>query len=480
MAEETKKEQKKVKKEKKKIVPNKTPMPEQPPEIRIHNFDEVPRGYSAEQAMSEAQRCIQCAKPGCTHACPVEINVPAFLAKVAEGDFQAAVNVIKETNSLPAITGRVCPQENQCEGGCVLCKRFESVSIGRLERFVADWEAKHGTPSIPDIPEWTGKKVAVVGSGPAGLTAAADLAKLGHHVTIFEALHEAGGVLIYGIPEFRLPKSIVRREIDYICEMGVKLVKDFVVGSSATVDELLAEFDAIFLGTGAGLPWFPSIPGENLNGVYSANEYLTRANLMKAYKAAEDGRGTPIGYGDTVVTIGAGNVAMDSARTARRMGAKRSIIMYRRSKDEMPARAEEIHHAEEEGIEFMMLTSPVAIHGENQVESIECIKNELGEPDASGRRRPVAVEGSNFTVPADLVIIAIGQSPSPLVPKSTPDLEIGRKKNIVVQDTTMKTSKEGVFAGGDAATGGATVILAMGQGKQAARAIDEYLTTGEW
>jgi len=464
---------------KKQIIPKKTPMPEQPPEERIHNYNEVPYGYTPEQAMAEARRCLECAKPSCMQGCPVNINIPAFLKLTAEGDFRGAINVIKETNALPAITGRVCPQETQCEGQCALCKKYESVAVGRLERFVADWEAAQGSLPVPDLPSPTGKKVAVVGSGPAGLTVAADLARLGHHVTIFEALHEAGGVLVYGIPEFRLPKAIVRREVEYVCSMGAKLVKDFVVGNAATVDELLEEFDAVFLGTGAGLPWFLGIPGENLGGVYSANEYLTRANLMKAYRFPE--YDTPIARGQRVVTIGGGNVAMDSARTALRLGAQESIIVYRRSHAEMPARAEEIHHAEQEGIQFHLLTTPVAFHGENgRVREIECIKNELGEPDASGRRRPVPVQGSNFRIPIDIVVIAVGQSPSPLIPKTTPDLKLAKHGGVTVDDKTMKTSKKGVFAGGDVATGGATVILAMGQGKVAAKAIDEYLRTGVW
>jgi glutamate synthase (NADPH/NADH) small chain len=468
------------KKVKKKIVPTKTPMPEQPPQERIHNYQEVPYGYTVEQAMAEAKRCLECAKPKCMDGCPVNINIPGFLNLVAEGDFRGAINLVKETNALPAITGRVCPQETQCEEVCVLCKKFEPVGIGRLERFVADWEAEQGPIPVPELPPPTGKKVAVVGSGPAGLTVAADLARLGHHATIFEALHEAGGVLVYGIPEFRLPKAIVRREVDYVCSLGVKLVKDFVVGASATVDELLEEFDAVFLGSGAGLPWFLNIPGENLSGVYSANEYLTRANLMKAYRFPE--YDTPIARGRRVITIGGGNVAMDSARTALRLGAEESILVYRRSREEMPARAEEVHHAEEEGVQFKLLASPVKIHGngDGQVQAMECLQNELGEPDASGRRRPVPVEGSNFQIETDVVIIAIGQSPSPLIPKSTPDLDVGKWGVVTVDDETMKTSKQGVFAGGDVATGGATVILAMGQAKIAAKAIDEYLKTGEW
>jgi glutamate synthase (NADPH/NADH) small chain len=464
----------------KQIIPHKTPMPEQIPLERIKNYDEVAFGYTAEQAIAEAQRCLMCKRPGCMSGCPVGINIPGFLALVAEGDFRGAINLIKETNALPAVTGRVCPQESQCEGGCALCKKYESVSIGRLERFVADWEAAQGPPEIPELPPPTGKKVAVVGSGPAGLTVAADLAKQGHHVTIFEALHEAGGVLVYGIPEFRLPKAVVRREVEYICHMGVKLVKDFVVGTAATVDELLEEFDAVFLGTGAGLPWFLNIPGENLNGVYSANEYLTRANLMKAYRFPE--YDTPIAHGRRVATIGGGNVAMDAARTALRLGAEESLIVYRRSREEMPCREEEIHHAVQEGVQLNLLVTPVALHSDSNgwVKEIECLRNELGEPDASGRRRPVPVPDSNFRIPADIVVIAIGQSPNPLIPKTTTGLETGRGDVIKVDSTTMKTSKRGVFAGGDVATGGATVILAMGQGKIAARAINAYLESGEW
>ncbi len=464
----------------KQIVPNKTPMPEQPPAERVKNYEEVPYGYTPEQAMAEAQRCLMCKRPGCMGGCPVGINIPGFLQLVADGDFRGAINLIKETNALPAVTGRVCPQESQCEGSCALCKKYESVSIGRLERFVADWEAAQGEAPIPELAPPTGKKVAVVGSGPAGLTVAADLAKQGHHVTIFEALHEAGGVLVYGIPEFRLPKAIVRREVEYVCRMGVKLVKDFVIGTAATIDELLEEFDAVFLGTGAGLPWFLNIPGENLNGVFSANEYLTRANLMKAYRFPE--YDTPIVHGRRVATIGGGNVAMDAARTALRLGAEESLIVYRRSREEMPCREEEIHHAVQEGVQLNLLVTPLALHADNNgwVKEIECLRNELGEPDASGRRRPVPVPNSNFRISADVVVIAIGQSPNPLIPKTTPGLETGRGDVIKVDQLTMKTSKKGVFAGGDVATGGATVILAMGQGKIAARAIHAYLETGEW
>jgi len=461
------------------IVPTKTPMAEQPPEVRVCNFNEVPYGYTAEQAMAEAKRCLLCPKALCIPGCPVNVDIPGFLRLVADGDFGAAAALIKQTNALPAITGRVCPQESQCEGVCSLSRRYQSVAIGRLERFVADWEAASGGFNLPPLPDPTHKKVAVVGSGPAGLTVAADLARLGHHVTVFEALHEAGGVLSYGIPEFRLPKSIVQREVDYVRSLGVRLRIDFVVGSSATVDELLAEYDAVFLGTGAGLPWFLNLPGENLGGVYSSNEYLTRANLMKAYRYPE--YDTPIARGKRVIVIGGGNTAMDAARTALRLGAKDAIIVYRRSRQELPARLEEVEHAEQEGVQFHLLTTPVAFHGaDGRVLELECLRNELGEPDASGRRRPVAVEGSNFRIPADVMVIAIGQSPSPLIAKSTPDLATGKGGIVQADPDTMKTSKKGVFAGGDIITGGATVILAMGQAKIAARAIDEYLETGAW
>ena len=464
----------------KQIIPKKIPMPEQAPAERIKNYDEVPYGYTPEQAMAEAKRCLECGRPLCVDGCPVNVNIPAFLKLTAEGDFRGAINIIKETNALPAVSGRVCPQEEQCEGKCALAKRFESVAIGRLERFAADWEAAQGSPSIPELPPPTGKKVAVVGCGPAGITVAADLAKKGHHITIFEALHESGGVLVYGIPEFRLPKAIVRREVEYVCRLGVKLVKNFVVGATETVDELLEEYDAVFLGTGAGLPWFLNIPGENLNGVYSANEYLTRANLMKAYLFPQ--YDTPIARGRHVATIGGGNVAMDSARTALRLGAEQSTIVYRRSRQEMPARSEEIHHAEQEGVRFELLTTPIAFHSDKNgwVKEIECIRNELGEPDASGRRRPVPIKDSNFRIQIDVAVLAIGQSPNPLIPKTTPDLKTGKDGVVIIDNETGRTSKKGVFAGGDVATGGATVILAMGQGKKAAKAIDDYLKTGQW
>ncbi|MEO0114797.1 MAG: NADPH-dependent glutamate synthase [candidate division WOR-3 bacterium] len=457
----------------------KTPMREQPPKERIHNFDEVPYGYTEEEAIAEAKRCLSCKKPPCVGGCPVEIDIPGFIAKIAEGDFRGAIRIMKQKNVLPAICGRVCPQEDQCEKVCVLGKKMEPVAIGRLERFIADWEAKQGTMEIPEKLPPTGKKVAVVGSGPAGLTVAGDLLKLGHEVTIFEALHKPGGVLIYGIPEFRLPKAIVMREVEFVVKMGAKLVTSFVVGMTKTVDELLQEFDAVFIGTGAGLPWFMGIPGENLNGIYSANEYLTRSNLMKAYLFPK--YDTPIVRGKNVAVIGGGNVAMDSARTALRLGAEKSIIIYRRSKTEMPARIEEIHHAEEEGVIFQFLTLPVRYLGEQGwVKEVECIKMELGEPDASGRRRPIPIKGSEFRIPVDTVVVAIGQSPNPLIPKTTPGLEVTKHGNIIADEKTGKTTKKGVFAGGDIVTGAATVILAMGAGRIAARAIDEYLKTGIW
>lgn len=464
---------------KKTIIPNRTPMPEQLPDVRVCNYQEVTLGYTAEQAMMEARRCLNCARPNCMKGCPVNVDIPGFLTLVEAGDFRGAVNIIKQTNALPAITGRVCPQEAQCEGSCSLSKKYEAVAIGRIERFVADWEASQDQISAPQLPPSTGKRVAVVGSGPAGLTVAADLARQGHQVTIFEALHEAGGVLVYGIPEFRLPKDIVKREVDYVCSLGVEIKKDFIVGTTATVDELLEEYDAVFLGTGAGLPWFLGLPGENLGGIYSSNEYLTRANLMKAYRFPD--YDTPIARGRRVVTIGGGNTAMDAARTALRLGAEESIIVYRRSRSEMPARAEEIHHAEQEGVKFHLLTTPLAFHGsDGRLEELECLQNQLGEPDASGRRRPVAIEGSNFRIKTDVAIVAIGQSPSPLVSQTTADLQTTRNGVVVVDSTTMKTSKKGVFAGGDVITGGATVILAMGQAKVAAEAINEYLQTGTW
>jgi len=450
-------------------------MPEQDPKVRAHNFDEVPYGYDEKLAQLEAQRCLQCKKPQCVKGCPVEVEIPQFIKFIVEGDFAAAARQLKNKNSLPAVCGRVCPQENQCENTCILGKKAEPVAIGRLERFAADYERNHNLVTIPEIAEPTGKRVAVVGSGPASLTLAGDLIKKGHEVIIYEALHEPGGVLIYGIPEFRLPKSIVAAEVDYLQKMGVKIETDVVVGKTVTVDELLEDHDAVFLGVGAGLPLFLNIPGENLCGIYSANEYLTRSNLMKAYKFPE--YDTPIALGKNVAVIGAGNVAMDSARTALRLGAETVKIVYRRSKAEMPARAEESHHAEEEGVQFEFLTNPVRFIGNEDgwVTGMECIRMELGEPDESGRRRPIPIEGSNFTLECDTVIVALGTRANPLIPSTTPNLKLNRRGYIEADPATGKTSMEGVFAGGDIVTGSATVILAMGAGRKAADAIHEYL-----
>lgn len=463
-----------------KIQPTKTKMREQPPEERVHNNSEVPYGYSEEEAITEAKRCLQCKKPTCIEGCPVEIDIPGFISNIASGEFRGAISVLKKKNVLPAVCGRVCPQEEQCEKLCVLGKKMEPVAIGRLERFAADWEALQGEGELLPKANPTGKRVAVVGSGPAGITVVGDLIQRGHEITMFEALHEPGGVLVYGIPEFRLPKRIVAREVNFLCRMGVELVKNFVVGTALTVDELLEEYDTIFLGTGAGLPWFMNIPGENLNNIYSANEYLTRANLMKAYRFPE--YDTPIARGKRVATIGGGNVAMDSARTALRLGAEKSFIIYRRSRVEMPARNEEIHHAEEEGVIFNLLTNPVAYHGDERgnIKEAECIRMKLGEPDSSGRRRPVPIENSNFRIPVDVVVVSIGNSPNPLIPNTTPGLETGKWGNVQIDEATGKTSKKGVFAGGDVATGAATVISAMGAGRKAARAMHQYLEDGKW
>lgn len=463
-----------------KISPKKTPMREQPPEERIRNFNEVPYGYSSEEAVLEAQRCLQCKKPLCVQGCPVEIDIPGFIKFIAQNQFREGVNRLKEKNILPAICGRVCPQEEQCEIKCVVGKKNEPVAIGRLERFLADWERDQDDIQIPSLPPSTGKKIAIVGAGPAGITAAADLAKMGHGVVIYEALHEPGGVLVYGIPEFRLPKSIVFKEIDFLKQLGVELFTDYVIGMIKSIDELLDEFDAVFLGTGAGLPWFLKIPGENLNGIYSANEYLTRANLMKAYLFPR--YKTPIIRRKRVATVGGGNIAMDCARTALRLGAEESILIYRRAREQMPAREEEIHHAEQEGVIFNLLSNPAAFIGNENgwVKEAECIKMELGEPDDSGRRRPVPIEGANFKIPVDVVIIAIGNSPNPLISSTTKDIEVTQWGTIKTDTQTGKTSKKGVFAGGDVATGAATVILAMGAGKVAARGIHEFLNTGVW
>ena len=454
------------------------PMPEQEAKVRARNFDEVPLGYTPETAKTEALRCIQCKNPACVQGCPVQVDIPGFITLVSEGDFIGAAKKIKETNALPAVCGRVCPQEAQCEQLCVRGKKAEPVAIGRLERFVADFERAAGEVSIPKIPASKGKKVAVVGSGPSGLTVAGDLIQLGYEVTIFEALHKPGGVLVYGIPEFRLPKAIVAAEVDYLSKMGVKIETSNVIGKIATVDELFAEgYDAVYLGTGAGLPTFMNIPGENLNGVYSANEYLTRSNLMKAYKFPE--YDTPIVKGKNVAVIGGGNVAMDSARTAMRLGADHVYLVYRRSRAEMPARIEEIHHAEEEGIEFHLLTNPIRYIGNDKgwVVGIECLRMELGEPDDSGRRRPVPIKGSEYVIDIDTAVVAIGAGANPLVQSMTPGLDTNKWNYIIADEATGQTSREGVFAGGDIVTGAATVILAMGAGRNAATAIHQYLVT---
>ncbi len=460
--------------EKKPKVPRQS-MPEQKPETRAKNFKEVPYGFNIELAQKEASRCIQCKKPLCFEGCPVNIDIPAFIKLIGECDFIGAARKIKETNGLPAVCGRVCPQEDQCEKVCVIGKKGDPVSIGSLERFVADYEREHGDEFIPEIPEKTGRKIAVVGSGPAGLTVAGDLAKKGHDVTIFETLHKAGGVLVYGIPEFRLPKAIVESEINYLKKLGVKIELSFVIGMSETVDELFDEgFDAVFLGTGAGLPMFMQIPGENLNGVYSANEYLTRVNLMKAYDPEYD---TPILRKKKVAVLGAGNVALDSARTALRLGGENVYIVYRRSRTEMPARIEEVHHGQQEGLEFKFLMNPIRIIGDDKgwVKGLECIKMKLGEPDESGRRRPIPIEGTEIVLDVECVIVAIGNGPNPLITAVTPDINTNRRGNIVADEETGVTSKKGVFAGGDIVTGAATVILAMGAGKKAAVAIDNYV-----
>jgi glutamate synthase (NADPH) small chain len=470
----------KSEKPKRKPVPPRNEMPRQDPLKRAHNFHEVALGYSSEQARAEAERCMLCKKPRCVAGCPVDIDIPAFIEKIREGDFIGAARKIKEKNSLPAICGRVCPQEEQCELKCILGIKNEPVAIGRLERFAADFERDQGEVEIPEKADPTGKKVAVVGSGPAGLTVAGDLVKMGHAVTVFEALHKTGGVLVYGIPEFRLPKDIVQMEIDYLEKLGVEIKTSFVVGKLMTVDELLGDgYDAVFIANGAGLPYFLNIPGENLNGVYSANEYLTRANLMKAYKFPE--YDTPIKCGKHVAVVGGGNVAMDSARTAMRLGAEEVYLIYRRSRTEMPAREEEIENAGEEGIKFMLLNNPVNIHGNDQgwITGVECVKMELGEPDDSGRRRPIPIQGSEFIVPVDVMVVAVGNGANPIVTSTTAGLDTNRWGNIVADEETGRTSKEGVFAGGDIVTGAATVISAMGAGKRSARAIHDYLMNGK-
>lgn len=450
------------------------PMPEQPAEVRRRNFGEVALGYDMETALAEANRCLQCKTAPCRKGCPVEVNIPDFIHLIRENKYEEAAQKIKEKSSLPAVCGRVCPQETQCESQCVLNHKGNPIAIGRLERFVADYEREQGSVKLPAIKP-LGIKVAVVGAGPAGLTAAGDLALAGYDVTIFEALHKEGGVLVYGIPEFRLPKDIVASEVAYVKQLGVKIVTNVVIGKTLTVEDLFEDgFEAVFIGSGAGAPQFMGIPGEQFNGVYSANEFLTRVNLMKSYDFPK--HHTPLWLGKNVAIIGGGNVAMDACRTAMRLGAEKVWLVYRRSEEEMPARREEIHHAKEEGIEFALLTNPVAIHGTDKgwVAGLECVKMALGEPDASGRRKPEAVEGSNFVLPTDTVIMAIGNTPNPLIPKTTPGLILTKKGTIAADDHGL-TSREGVYAGGDIVTGAATVISAMGAGKRAAKAICEYL-----
>ena len=451
------------------------PVKEQDPKVRATNFDEVCLGYDRDEAVEEAKRCLNCKNARCMTGCPVSINIPAFVHQVAEGDFEKAYQIISESSSLPAVCGRVCPQENQCEGVCIRGLKGDAVSIGKLERFVADWARENGIKPSP-AKEKNGHKVAVIGSGPAGLTCAGDLARMGYDVTIFEALHKEGGVLVYGIPEFRLPKEkVVAAEVENVKSLGVTIEKNVIIGKSVTIDELLTEegYEAVFIGSGAGLPMFMGIPGEQANGVLSANEYLTRNNLMKAFRDDYD---TPIVHGKKVVVVGGGNVAMDAARTALRLGADVHIV-YRRSEEELPARAEEVHHAKEEGVIFDLLTNPVEILTDDNswVRGIRCIRMELGEPDASGRRRPIPVEGSEFEIEADTVIMALGTSPNPLISSTTYGLDVNRRKCIVASEENGATSREGVYAGGDAVTGAATVILAMGAGRAGAKGIDEYI-----
>ncbi len=458
----------------KKIIPRKTPVPEQDPQTRRGNFEEVSFGYAPEMAMGEAERCLNCPEPACVTGCPVHVPIPRFIRAIREGDFKKALDIIKEANLLPAVCGRVCPQESQCEQRCVLAKKFDPVAIGRLERCAADWVMQRGMGDAPAVAPSTSRNVAIVGSGPSGLACAYELRKMGHGVTIFEAFHEPGGVLLYGIPEFRLPKSIVAHEIDILKKMGVEIVTNAVVGKLMTVDEILDRFDACFIGTGAGTPKFMCVPGENLSGVYSANEFLTRINFMRSHSfPAYD---TPIKKGRRIAVVGGGNVATDSVRTALRLGAREGIIIYRRSEEDMPARREEVQHAKEEGVRFELLTDLVKIIGENgSVREIECVKMDPGVPDASGRRMPVPRKGSEFRIPVDMVIMAIGTNVNPLVPRSTKDLSLNAWGYIVADEKTGRTSREGVYAGGDIVTGSATVISAMGAGRRAAEAIHEYV-----
>ncbi|MGD0731662.1 MAG: NADPH-dependent glutamate synthase [Terracidiphilus sp.] len=460
------------------------PMPELDPAIRRRNFAEVNLGLADSDALTEATRCIACARPGCVVDCPVGVKIKEVVALIYAGDYLAAAAKLREDNALAAITGRVCPQENQCEGGCVLGKKGAPVAIGNLERFVADYERASGQLGLPSNAPATGKSVAIVGSGPAGLSAAGDLVQKGHRVRVFEALHELGGVLVYGIPEFRLPKSIVKTEVDNLRRMGVEFETNVVVGKSVTIDELMRDehYNAVFVATGAGLPRFLGVPGEHLNGVYSANEFLTRVNLMRAYQVSEYDAPVYDCRERDVIVVGGGNTAMDAVRTARRLGARTATLVYRRSEAEMPARAEEVKHAREEGIEFRMLTDPIAFLGDEKgwLTQARCMRMELGAPDASGRRSPVAIKGSEFILPASVAIIGVGTTANPLVQSSTPDLATTPRNYIVADPKTMRTSKPGVFAGGDIVTGGATVILAMGAGRKAAASIHDYLTTGEW
>jgi glutamate synthase (NADPH/NADH) small chain len=461
-----------------------THMPEQDATARSRNFQEVNLGITAETAQLEATRCIGCAKPGCVTDCPVGVKIREVVDLIYAGDYLAAASKMREDNALPAITGRVCPQENQCEGGCILGKKGEAVAIGNLERFIADFERTSGQLGLPTIAPSTGKSVAIVGSGPAGLSAAGDLIQKGHRVRVFEALHELGGVLVYGIPEFRLPKTIVKGEVNNLRKMGVEFETNVVVGKSVTIDELMEDekFDAIFVATGAGLPRFLGVPGEHLNGVYSANEFLTRVNLMRAYKYEETDQPVYDCRDRDVIVVGGGNTAMDAVRTARRLGARSATLVYRRSEEEMPARKEEVKHAKEEGVEFRMLTNPEEFIGDEKgwLTGARCVQMELGDPDASGRRSPVEIKGSDFILPAHLVIIGVGTTANPLIQSTTPDLKTTKKNYIVIDEESTRTSKRGVFAGGDIVTGGATVILAMGAGRKAAASIHEYLTTGVW
>jgi len=460
-------------------------MPEQDPAERVKNFNEVNYGFTRELAIKEAQRCLQCKTPTCIDGCPVDIKIDDFITLIVKEDFLGAARKIKEDNVLPAICGRVCPQEEQCEQTCILGKKYEPVAIGRLERFVADYEMTLGVEPEPVKITGKNKKIAVVGSGPAGLSCAGDLIQMGYNVTVFEALHELGGVLVYGIPEFRLPKEIVRKEIHNLEKIGVEFRTDMVIGRSLTIDELMHEegYEAVFIGVGAGLPWFMNIPGENLVGVYSANEFLTRVNLMKAYRFPEYDSPMLDCRGKNVAVMGGGNTAMDAVRISLRLGARNAYIVYRRSEVEMPARIEEVHHAKEEGVQFLMLTTPIEMLGDNQgrLQGMKCLKMKLGEPDDSGRRRPIPIEGSEYILDVDIAVIAIGNGSNPMIHQTTPEIAVNKWGNIIVDGDTMKTSKKGVFAGGDIVTGGATVILAMGAGRTAAKAIDRYLSNGgDW